>query len=161
VTPQELPLASADLAWRGYSRFANLPWTEPLTPIFNEVQSTPPWHITPSGWATRYGPVGELVGPADQGLAIIAGGDALTLEFKDSATAPAAGMQRDYFLFTIGWDKDADYHVAAGTTIEPLPWRGMDDQRHGSEIRPEFPSDPLHQRFNTRWVGPRTYSRKH
>ena len=69
--------------------------------------------------------------------------------------------QRDYFLFTIGWDKDADYHVAAGTTIEPLPWRGMDDQRHGTEVRPEFPSDALHQRFNTRWVGPRTYSRKH
>ena len=161
VTFQELPLASADLAWRGYSEFANLPRTEPLTPIFNEVRSTPPWHITPSGWATRYGPVGELVGTADQGVAIIAGGDALTLDFTNSLKAPAIGIQRDYFLFTLGWDKDADYHVAAGTTIEPLPWRGMDDQRHGSEARPEFPSDALHSRFNTRWVGPRTYSRKH
>jgi len=69
-------------------------------------------------------------------------------------------MQRDFFLFTTGWDKDADYHVAHGNTIAPLPWRGMDDQRHGTEPRPAFPSDALHERFNTRWVGERTYSRK-
>jgi hypothetical protein len=35
----------------------------------------------------------------------------------------------------------------------------MDDARHGREARPPFPSDALHQRFNTRWVGPLNYDR--
>jgi hypothetical protein len=35
----------------------------------------------------------------------------------------------------------------------------MDDQRHGIEPRPAFPTDALHGRFNTRWVGPFTYER--
>jgi hypothetical protein len=35
----------------------------------------------------------------------------------------------------------------------------MDDARHGQEPRPAFASDALHQRFNTRWVGPLNYER--
>jgi hypothetical protein len=35
----------------------------------------------------------------------------------------------------------------------------MDDARHGQEPRPAFGSDALHQRFNTRWVGPLNYER--
>jgi hypothetical protein len=35
----------------------------------------------------------------------------------------------------------------------------MDDARHGQEARPPFPSDALHQQFNTRWVGPLNYER--
>jgi hypothetical protein len=148
------------LHWRGYSEFLDRPWFDPLTPDYDRVRSAPPWRITPSGWATRYGEVKELVQTADDGLAIIAGGDELTLRFAAGESPPASGQERDFFLFTVGWDKDADYHVAAGTTLEPLPWRGMDDQRHGVEVRPARPSDVLHERYNTRWVGPHTYARK-
>ena len=157
---QDLPLLTANLHWRGYSEFADLPWTEPLTPVYDRVKPTPPWHITPSGWATRYGSVKDLVGLADEGLAIVAGGDELTLEFRAPAKISDNGAQRDFFLYTLGWDKDADYHVAAGQTIEPLPWRGMDDQRYGVQQRPSYSSDDMNARYNTRWVGPRTYSRK-
>lgn len=152
---------TADLHWRGYSEFENRPWTEPLTPDYTRVETAPPWRITPSGWATRYGPVDEQLAAADNGLAVIAGGDELTLSF-DVSRIPVRGegMERDFFLSTTGWDKDADYHVVRGTTIEPLPWRGMDDQHHGEEVRPTFPSDALHERFNTRWVGERTFSRQ-
>lgn len=146
----------ADLHARGYSAFADLPWTEPLTPVYGKLLPTANWRSTPSGWATRYGDVRELVGEQDNGLAIIAGGDELTLGFATGGLPnPAPGWQRTFFLRTVGWDKDADYHVAAGTTIEPLPWTGMDDQQHGVEPRPAFPSDALHSRYNTRWVGPR------
>ncbi|MEN9676388.1 MAG: hypothetical protein RIS76_2284 [Verrucomicrobiota bacterium] len=152
---------SSDLHWRGYSEFENRPWTDPLTPDYTRVKSSPPWRITPSGWATRYGPVDELLAEDDNGLAVIAGGDELTLKFATAQVpAKADGVERDFFLFTTGWDKDADYHVARGTTIEPLPWRDMDDQRHGQESRPGFPSDALHERFNTRWVGEKTFSRR-
>jgi len=153
--------ARADLHGRGYSAFADLPWTEPLTPVYENLLKQPHWRITPSGWATRYGDVRPLLRHRDNGLAIIAGGDELTLEFDDN-TLPARqpGLARSYFLHSVGWDKDADYHVAAGTSIEPLPWSGMDDQLHGIQPRPAFPSDALHQEFNTRWVGPRAIARK-
>ena len=93
-------------------------------------------------------------------------GDRITIDihdlaFDDSALPPPPpGLQRTFFLWTVGWDKDADYHVARGNTVEPLPWSGMDDQRHGVEPRPSFPSDALHERFNTRWIGPRTVARR-
>ena len=51
-----------------------------------------------------------------------------------------------------GWDKDSDFHVAAGTQIEPLPFHGMNDQLYAQEKRPQFPSDALHRKYNTRWV---------
>lgn len=153
--------ASANLHWRGYSEYLRLPWTEPLTPVYSQLRLLPPYWLTPSGWATRYGPVDALVAARDDALAIIAGGDELTLEF-DPASVPAkpAGWKRDFFLFVSGWDKDADYHVAAGDLIDPLPWHGMDDQRYGREPRPPGASDELHRQFNTRWVGPRTFARR-
>ncbi len=150
----------ADLHRRGYSAYAELPWTEPLTPIYDQLRK-PPYQLTPFGWATRYGSVGELLATNDQALVIIAGGDELALEFStDGLATPPTGWVRDYFLCVVGWDKDADYHVAAGDTIEPLPWRGMDDQQYGHQERPVFPSDGLQQRMNTRWVGPRPMARR-
>ena len=151
----------ADLHWRGYSTFADLPWTAPPTPVYDDVRNVPPWRITPGGWATRYGAVDELLRDRDDGLVLVAGGDELTLEF-DASGLPLLqrGFRREFFLRTVGWDKDADYHVAEGWRIEPLPWSGMDYQTYGRQERPKRKSDELHQRFNTRWVGPMTYARR-
>ncbi len=156
-----LPPVRTDLHWRGYSAFAELPWTAPLTPVYDRVQSRANWVITPSGWVTRYGPVDDLVSTRDNGLALVAGGDELTLEFEATALPRhSAETVRDYFLDLSGWDKDADYHVVHGDTVEPLPWHGMDDQIYSSEVRPAFPSDALHERYNTRWVGPKTFAHR-
>jgi len=117
--------------------------------------------ITPSGWCTRYGAVDELVRVRDNALAMIAGGDELTAEFAATALPPKpAGTVRDYFLFTSGWDKDSDYHVATGASIEPLPWHGLDDQRYDSEARPAFTNDAWIQKYNTRWIGPRIVAKR-
>jgi hypothetical protein len=70
------------------------------------------------------------------------------------------GHVREYFLYSDGWDKDSDFHVAAGTTVEPIPWHGMDDQKYGEQKRPAFPADGLMQRYNTRWVGERVLARQ-
>jgi hypothetical protein len=149
------------LHWRGVSEFVALPWTQPLTPRYETLRRDAPWRVTPGGWATRYGPVDDLVQSRDNALAIIAGGDELTVEFAEAALPPArAGEVRDFFLFTSGWDKDADYHVAAGLTIEPLPWHGMEDQKYGRQPRPALDGDALMQSYNTRWVGPRVLVRK-
>lgn len=153
--------SSTDLHWRGYSDFADLPWTAPLTPVYENVRSRAPWRITPSGWATRYGEVDELIAAKDNALAIVAGGDELTLRFHKAKLPPKSeGMKRDFFLFSVGWDKDSDFHVAAGTTIEPIPWHGMDGQLYGRQSRPAFTNDDWIARYNTRWVGPYTLVRK-
>lgn len=93
-------------------------------------------------------------------MVTVAAGDELTLSFASEGLPQIpSGHARRFFLWTVGWNKDADYHVAAGDRIEPMPWHGMDDARHGREARPSFPSDALHQQFNTRWVGPLNYDR--
>jgi hypothetical protein len=94
-----------------------------------------------------------LIGSRDEALVLMNGGDELTLKFTASSLPPKpVGSVREFFLYADGWDKDSDFHVVAGTQVEPLPFHGMDDQRYGREKRPQFPSDMLHRKYNTRWV---------
>ncbi len=153
----EVRPAKTDLHFRGYSEFANLPWSQPLTPVYEQVRNFPYWRITPAGYCTRYGEVNALVAKRDEALVLINGGDELTLEFDAAPLAAARqGEVRDFFLYSDGWDKDSDFHVARGWTVEPWPHHGMDDQQPELD-RPSFPSDPLMQRYTTRWVAPETF----
>jgi len=131
-----------------------------LVPDYTDVRSTPLWRITPSGWATRYGAVDELLAARDNALVLVCGGDELTLEFAADALPPKpAGNERDFFVFVSGWDKDSDFHVTTGTTLEPLPWHGMNDQTYGRVPRPAFANDAWIEKYNTRWVGERIFAR--
>ncbi|MCB1127499.1 MAG: hypothetical protein KDM81_13480, partial [Verrucomicrobiae bacterium] len=155
VTPER-----TDLHWRGFSEYADLPWDQPLTPVHDRVTETAPWPITPMGWCTRYGPVNALVAGTDNAFAVMNGGDELTLEFAAVGLPPRPpGTERSFFLYSVGWDKDADVHVELGWLVDPLPWHGMQDRRYGSEPRPALPSDELMARYNTRWVGQHTLQR--
>jgi hypothetical protein len=151
----------SDLHWRGYSEFELWPWYLPRTPSYTNVLSTAPWTITPRGWCTRYGAVDELIAGTDNALALLNGGDELTLEFATASLPPKpAGTMREFFLYTVGWDKDADFHCELGWQVEPLPWHGMDDQAYGRQERPSFPNDDWMRKYNTRWVGPYTSVRR-
>jgi hypothetical protein len=131
----------------------NLPPDWPLTPDYDTVSPNSYWTITPGGWCTRFGDVSELIASRDEGLALLNGGDELSLKFPaDSLPPKPPGSVREFFLYADGWDKDSDFHVAAGTQVEPLPFHGMNDQLYGHEKRPQFPSDALHRKYNTRWV---------
>jgi hypothetical protein len=144
----------ANLDWRGFSDFEDLDWTHPLTPNFDAVRQNPSWRITPMGWCTRYGDVLELVEQRDDALVILNGGDALELQFAvDRVPDRPAGYQRNFFFYSSGWDKDADFHCVKGWQVEPIPWHGMDDQRYGQEPRPVIDGDWWIPRYNTRWVG--------
>jgi hypothetical protein len=150
-----------NLRWRGFSQFDDLPWTQPLTPVYDKVFLAPHWSITPMGWCTRYGPVDELIAEEDNAFVILNGGDELALSFDAGLLSPRApGVKRDFFLFSAGWDKDSDFHVELGWKVEPLPWHGMDDQLYGRQKRPAFPADGLMRKFNTRWVGQHTLDRQ-
>lgn len=145
--------SEADLHFRGFSSLKNLPPDCPLTPDYEIVSTNSYWRITPGGWCTRYGDVSELIANRDEGLALLNGGDELSLKFAvSSLPAKPSGTVREFFLYVDGWDKDSDFHVAAGTRVEPLPFHGMNDQIYGREKRPQFSSDALHQKYNTRWV---------
>jgi len=150
----------ANLHWRGFSEMEERPWYFPLTPDYWKVRQTPNWRITPSGWCTRYGDVRELVERRDDALVLLNGGDELTLDFAAGHLPPAPeGWVRDFFLYTSGWDKDADFHCEKGWLVEPIPWHGMDDQRYGKQERPVIDGDWWIKKYNTRWVGPLTLKR--
>jgi hypothetical protein len=157
TTIARLAPTRTDLHWRGFSEFADLPWSLPLTPVHARTFPNAPWSLAVQGWCTRYGPVDELVAQEDNALVLINGGDELTLQFAADRIPPAQpGRVRDFFLYHVGWDKDADFHVRLGWQATPLPWHGMNDQQYGREVRPSFPNDAWMQRYNTRWVGPHT-----
>jgi hypothetical protein len=112
----------------------------PTTPAWAEVSAQPPWRTTPSGWATRYGAVDELVAERGGRVVIVYAGDALRLAFDPGDfPPPPAGRERTWLVFSDGWDKDSDHNVIAGDTVGPMP-EGVDP-------------DPEWQRqWNTRWV---------
>jgi hypothetical protein len=150
----------ADLRWHGFGEYAELPACLPLTPLYDSVRFQPPWRITPSGWCTRYGAVNDLVADKDNALVLLNGGDELALSFKVDRLPPKpAGFERDLFLYVVGWDKDADFHVSQGWRVEPLPFLGMDDQAYGRAARPADLNDSWIAKYNTRWVGPMILSR--
>lgn len=147
--------SATDLQYRGFSEDAPLDWTHPTTPMHDRVSAVPLIPKVPAGWATRFGAVNELIAAKDNAFVLINGGDALTVEFDASQLPPKpAGYERQFFLWSVGWDKDADYYTVLGNQLEPWPWHGMDDQLYGSQSRPVFPTDELMKRFTTRWVGP-------
>jgi hypothetical protein len=91
---------------------------------------------------------------------LLNGGDELALSFKADRLSPKpAGLERHFFLYVVGWDKDADFHVADGWRVEPLPFAGMDDQTYAQQIRPGVLGDAWIKQFNTRWIGPLVLSR--
>ncbi|MDG1890864.1 MAG: FG-GAP-like repeat-containing protein [Verrucomicrobiota bacterium] len=145
--------SEAQLYFRGFSQWVDLPPDWPLTPDYDLTRMESPWTLTPSGWCTRYGDVRELIRTRDEGLLLLNSGDALALSFATRVLPPKpAGYTREFFIYADGWDKDSDFHVASGHRIEPLPYHGMEDQRYHIDERPSFPSDALHQKYNTRWV---------
>ncbi len=106
------------------------------------------------GWCTRYGAVDDLVKSKDDALVLLNGGDEVALEFPaTSLPEKPASLERDFFLFVVGWDKDADFHVGQGWRVEPLPYAGMEDQNYDQLSAPANQDRGWVSKYNTRWVG--------
>jgi hypothetical protein len=147
VTP--LPLSSAELFDRGFSRMTREGPEAPQVFVHDDVSPGPRW-ADMAGLYTRFGDVRELLTEADDRYVVMKGGDAVRLEFDASLLPPPPeGFERDYLVVLDGWDKDADKNTVAGQTVEPLPFHGMDDSRYG-EV--SFPESPEHREFVSRYL---------
>jgi hypothetical protein len=83
---------------------------------------------TSSGNFTAYGNVTALLQNADNQYVIGRQGDQITMNFPiGNLTAPAKGMERDYFFFVACWFKDPPGGWGYGFTftVDPLPFMGM------------------------------------
>ncbi len=135
---------SAELYHRGFPEMRSRVARGPITPDYDAMSPQPAWRTTPAGFCTKFGDVLELVNTADERIAILNGGDAVTLTYPASGLPGLkTGMSRSFFFYSVGWEKDADHNVVDGDTVEPLPVNVIDED--GGVM-------PWHRKYNTRWV---------
>jgi hypothetical protein len=124
VNEHQLPLVSADLHFRGFSRDLPRHPNAPLRFDYSVVSPEPKWPPM-GGFFTRYGDVAPLLAAADDRMVVIGSGDEMTVRFRAPAEEPPPGWKRDFILYSVGWDKDADLNTVYGQTAEPLPYNAM------------------------------------
>ena len=153
LTAQPVPVASADLHFRGFSKNIVSPGREqPEQFLYDAVNPVSQWNPTP-GLYTRYGDVADLIGKVDDRLVIMGSGDEMRITYRaDALRPPRAGWVRDYLLKVDGWAKDRDANTAFSQSVEPLPFHGMSAYPYRSNEH--FPSDAAHvvyrKQYNTR-----------
>ena len=125
VRRTEVPLLSADLAFRGFPREHTGTPAADLSYVYSEVSRFGPW-ARHRGFYTRYGRVTPLLEAADDRFAIFGAGEETSLEF-DAAALPTLreGWTRDYLFYARGYVKDMDFYAAYAQTVTPLPFSAM------------------------------------
>ena len=153
-TLTEVPLADAQLQFRGYPRVVEGNPKNDLTYVYEDVSATGPYSRQIGNY-TRYGDVTDLLRKSDDEYVIFGSGDEVSVDF-DSTKLPdvADGWTRDYFFYADGFAKDMDFYAAHGDTVAPLPFH-----THVPYPYPEgvaYPEDPRHLdyllKYNTRGV---------
>jgi hypothetical protein len=156
LQPTRLPMASADLHYRGFSVVSQRAPGSPERPVYTLAGTAPRWRDL-EGYHTRFGDVRELLTAVDDRYVIMNAGDEFTLRFA-APPAPAAGLVRDFILIGDGWVKDGDYNTSFSRTVLPLPTHAT-----GTYATPPrtLEDDPVYQRhradweiFQTRYVAP-------
>ena len=151
--PKMLQTVQASLQWRGFAEQTRVGPTGHIEPNTDRMSVSAPWKTTLSGWCTRYGDVLDLISKVDDEYIIFNGGDSMEVHFENNLPQLVEGMQRSFFIYCDGWDKDGDYNVVTGNAVEPLPYHGMNDQDYGKEHAYNFDSIWM-ETYNTRWVLP-------
>lgn len=139
-----LQAESADLHFRGFSR--RLP-KRPRSPqvydydtVFDDVRWLPM-----RGQFTRYGDVTELLHETDDRMLIMGAGDEVTIRFAADESDVPLGWKRDFLLYSVGWDKDADLNTIYGQTVGPLPFEAMNSYPY--QDGESYPDTPEHREY--------------
>jgi hypothetical protein len=156
-----LPVASADLHHRGYSKIVRNPGFGPDGYDYSMVSAAAKW-APMSGRFTRYGDVTELLQDEDDLQVIFGSGDELSVAFDVPKTAPREGWKRDFLLYNVGWDKDNDLNVVTSQEVEPLPFQAMSGYPYRADE--QYPDTPRHReylrKYQTREQFPMTFWRQ-
>jgi hypothetical protein len=139
-----LPVASADLHFRGYSKIVRNPAFGPDGYDYNSVSTATRW-APMFGRFTRYGDVTELLHEEDDLQVIFGSGDELTVTFDVPQKAPREGWKRDFLLHNVGWDKDNDLNVVTSQQVEPLPFQAMSGYPYRADE--QYPDTPRHREY--------------
>ena len=119
---RRLDVASASLAWRGFS--AESTATEPFEYDYARVSRISPWKVL-TGQYTAEGDVRPLLAEADDQFVVARPGDDITLAFDATALPPpAAGWTRTFLLYANGFSKEMDLQSASPDHVDPLPSHG-------------------------------------
>ena len=154
----ELELVGAELAFRGYSHSTEHAGHGPESYDYEHTNPTKQWPVM-QGAFTAYGDVSTLLQKTDNRLVVMGVGDDLSVRFRVPDADPAPGWKRDFILHNIGWDKDGDLNTVYGDTVEPLPYRGMQDytdpiarSQRESDLRHPLQTRSASARRFIRWV---------
>lgn len=123
-------LTGADLHYRGFSQrtyadnsvFRN--GRAPEGYDYSKVITEPRWSEM-AGRFTRYGSVQELLVSQDDQMIVMGPGDEVTVEFTVPEAPIPEGWKRDFILYNVGWDKDANLATVYGQSSEPYPFKDM------------------------------------
>ncbi len=150
----EVPLAKAQLQFRGYPRVVEGNPRNDLSYIYEDVSATGPY-TRQIGNYTRYGDVTDLLRAPDDEYVIFGSGDEVAVDF-DSTHLPGLpdGWTRDYFLYANGFAKDMEFYAAHGDTVSPLPFHTLVPYPYPLGVG--YPEDEGHLKYmleyNTRGV---------
>lgn len=149
-----IPLASAELKYRGFQKLDRVDSTSPELPHYDVVEGLQPRWRNLIGYHTRFGDVRELLDGVDDRYVIMNAGDEMRLMFAEAA-APRPGLVRSYVFISDGWEKDGDLNTQFGQTVLPLPRHGWTtyDQMWPLEQDPAYQKNPDDWvNYHTRYV---------
>ncbi len=145
----ELPLTSANLAFRGYPQQLEGKTPGDLNYNYQHISQTGPF-IPQRGAYTRYGEVTPLLRHIDDEFVIFGTGEDMDLEFNAAAepTLPK-GWVRDYFFYANGFVKDMDFYEGSPFTVGAMPFHRMTTYPYPSSEH--YPSDAAHIAYELQW----------
>ncbi|MCA9057894.1 MAG: hypothetical protein KDA85_05325, partial [Planctomycetaceae bacterium] len=150
VVVNDCPLQSADLHYLGFPRrmyHDNSLFRNGLGPEdydHSQVQEQMRWPPI-MGRFTRYGQTQPLLTAQDDQMVVMGPGDELTLEFQVPVEPVPDGWVRDFVIYNVGWDKDANLNTVLGQSSEPYPHSRM--TQYPFSLSDSLPDSPEYQGY--------------
>ena len=127
VRVHRLEPVTAELRPLGYPREYSPDGFDPTLYDYQRLDAGVPFRNL-SGEFTRFGDVRETLLRADDLHCTLARGEEVALEFDATALPPLRdGWSRTFVLHSVGYCKDMDLYTAFPETVEPLPYRDMNN----------------------------------
>jgi hypothetical protein len=149
VRQTELPLASAQLAFRGYPEQIDGKTPGDLTYNYQHISQTGPFTRS-RGSYNRYGEVTPLLKSVDESFVIFGSGEDIDVEFGTASLPPLPqGWKRDYFFYANGFVKDMDFYEASPFTVADIPFHSMSTYPYPASEH--YPQDEQREQYEMEW----------